>query len=150
MADGGMAGGEALQKYLETIAAKVGSAESVRVGFLENATYPDGTPVATVAAANEFGRPDRNQPPRPFFRDVIAVGNLEWGDKLAGLLQFTGYDAEQALGLLGEGIKGELQAAIRHFDDPPLKQETIDRKGFAKPLIDTGHMLNSVDYEVNS
>ena len=23
------------------------------------------------------------------------------------------------------------------------------RKGFSKPLIDTSHMLNSVDYEVN-
>lgn len=148
MADGGMAGGAALQRYLEEFAGKVAIGESVRVGFLENATYPDGRPVAMVAAANEFGKP--GQPPRHFFRDVIAVGREEWGDKLANLLQITNYDSEKALNLLGEGIKGELQSAIRHFDDPPLKQSTIDRKGFTKPLIETGHMLNSVDYEVKS
>jgi hypothetical protein len=29
-----------------------------------------------------------------------------------------------------------------------LKPATIRRKGFAKPLVDTGHMLNSIDHEV--
>jgi len=27
---------------------------------------------------------------------------------------------------------------------PTLAQSTVDRKGFSKPLIDTGNMLNSV------
>lgn len=149
-ADGGMAGGAALARYLQNIADKVSTGESVKVGFLENATYPDGTPVATVAAANEFGRPDHGQVPRHFIRDVIEVGKIEWGGKLAKILEATQYDTARAFALMGEGMKGELQAAIRHFDDPPLKQSTIDRKGFTKPLIETGHMLNSVDYEVKS
>lgn len=56
-------GGEALAKKLKELADKLGDGGTLRVGFIEGATYPDGTPVALVAAANEFGRPDKNQPP---------------------------------------------------------------------------------------
>jgi len=53
-----MTGGEKLQAYLQQIAGKLASAgtnPNVRVGFLEGATYPDGTPVPLIAAQNEFG-----------------------------------------------------------------------------------------------
>ena len=43
-------GGAGLEQKLREIAEKVGKANSVRVGFLEGATYPDGTPVPLVAA----------------------------------------------------------------------------------------------------
>lgn len=48
-------GGSALESKLREIAEKIGAPKTLRVGFLEGATYPDGTPVALVAAANEFG-----------------------------------------------------------------------------------------------
>lgn len=48
-------GGAALEAKLREIAAKVAKPNMVRVGFLEDATYPDGTPVALVAATNEYG-----------------------------------------------------------------------------------------------
>lgn len=48
-------GGDKLAQKLAEIAARVGKANTVRVGFLEDATYPDGTPVALVAATNEYG-----------------------------------------------------------------------------------------------
>jgi hypothetical protein len=47
-------GGDKLKAYIEQLAAKVKSA-TVQVGFFESETYPDGTFVAAVAAANEFG-----------------------------------------------------------------------------------------------
>ncbi|WP_423786270.1 hypothetical protein [Klebsiella aerogenes] len=50
---------------------------------------------------------------------------------------------------VGEIIKGQLQNSIRQLTDPPLAQSTIEQKGSDKPLILTGHMLNSVDYEVS-
>ena len=40
---------------------------------------------------------------------------------------------------------------MKQFDSVELEilaESTIARKGFAKPLVETGHMLNSVDYEV--
>src|SRR5262245_47719483 len=48
-------GGDKLEAALREISRKVGKPGTLRVGFLSDATYPDGTPVALVAAANEFG-----------------------------------------------------------------------------------------------
>ena len=140
-----LSGGDALMKKLEEIASRMGGGE-VSIGFLENATYPDGTPVAAVAFWNEFGKP--GQPPRPFFRQMIAAESTTWPGKMAKLAKATDYDGDAVLEGMGMDIKGALQQSINDFQTPGLAQSTIDVKGFAKPLIDTSHMLNSVDYEV--
>ncbi|WP_165430942.1 hypothetical protein [Atlantibacter hermannii] len=141
-------GGDALERKLAEMAERLGEGKVLRVGFLENATYPDGQQVAMVAAANEFGNPANNQPPRPFFRNMIADNKDNWPDDIGRIAQATGFDGEQTLGLMGEHIKGQLQQSIRELMEPPLSPVTIEKKGFDKPLIDTGHMLNSVDYDI--
>lgn len=141
-------GGDELERKLAEMAEKLGEGKVLRVGFLENATYPDGQQVAMVAAANEFGNPANNQPPRPFFRNMIADNKDNWPDDIGRIAQATGFDGEQTLGLMGEHIKGQLQQSIRELMEPPLSPVTIEKKGFDKPLIDTGHMLNSVDYDI--
>lgn len=143
-------GGQALVKRLEELAQRLGDGGTLRVGFLEGATYPDGTPVALVAAVNEFGRPDRNQPPRPFFRAMIAEKQKDWPRALGAVAKNNDYDIDKTLGQMGEGIKGQLQESIRNLDSPVLSPVTVARKGFEKPLVDTGHMMNSVDYEVDT
>jgi len=50
-------GGDKFEAVLRDIADKLRDGGSVRVGFLENATYPDGKPVAMIAAIQEFGAP---------------------------------------------------------------------------------------------
>ncbi|MCY1196913.1 hypothetical protein D9M72_82690 [compost metagenome] len=150
MATVALKGGQALVRRLEEMSKKLGDGGSLRVGFLEGATYPDGTPVALVAAVNEFGRPDRNQPPRPFFRSMIAERQKDWPRALGAVAKNNDYDIDKTLGLMGEGIKGQLQESIQHMDSPPLSPVTVARKGFEKPLVDTGHMMNSVDYEVDT
>lgn len=120
----------------------------VSVGFLRGASYPDGTSVALVAAVNEFGAPGRGQPPRPFFRLMVAEKSGTWPAAIAANMRATDYDADKTLDRLGQGIKAQLQDSIKTLTDPPLAPSTIKRKGFATPLIDTGHMLNNVDYRV--
>jgi len=141
-------GGEALTRRLREIAQRIKSAEAVRVGFLEGATYPDGTSVGLIAAIQEFGASSQGIPPRPFFRTMIAAKKREWGPALAGELKASDYDAKKALGVLGEGIAGQLRQSIIDLISPPLAPATIARKGSDKPLVDTGHMLDSVDKEV--
>src|SRR5690606_4338157 len=51
----GLSGGARLKAKLEEIRADVGSGDVLRLGFLEGATYPDGTNVAYAAAINEWG-----------------------------------------------------------------------------------------------
>lgn len=143
-------GGEKLEAALAKISAGVSKPATLSVGFLSNATYPDGTSVALVAAVNEFGRPDIGQPPRPAFRNMVSLKSPEWPKAVGDLLIANDYDAVKTLSQAGEGIKGQLQQAIADFSGVPLKQSTIDRKGFDKQLVDSGHELASVDYTVKS
>ncbi len=145
MADHVLHGADGVSKALEEIARKMGGGE-VAVGFMEGATYPDGTPVAAVAFWNEYGGPGRQ--PRPFFRQMIAKESPTWAAKMGKLAKAMDYDGAKVLALMGEDIKGALQKSINDFQSPPLAPSTIAAKGFAKPLIDTSHMLNSVAYEV--
>ncbi|WP_313471211.1 hypothetical protein [Atlantibacter hermannii] len=142
-------GGDALERKLAEMAERLGEGKVLRVGFLENATYRDGQQqVAMVAAANEFGNPANNQPPRPFFRNMIADNKDTWPDEIGRIAQATGFDGEQTLGLMGTIIRGQLQQSIRELMEPPLSPVTIEKKGFDKPLIGTSNMLNSVDYDI--
>lgn len=143
-------GGDKLQAKLKEMAKKLGKGAVLKVGFLENATYPDGTPVAMVAAIQNFGAPAVGVPPRPFFSNMVADKNEGWGGAIEQNLVAQDYDAGKTLALVGAGIKGQLQEAITDTNTPPLKPATVKRKGFDKPLIDTGHMQSSVDFEVNT
>lgn len=134
---------EKVERKLKEIAAKMSG--SVEVGFLEGATYPDGTPVAAVMYWNEFGA---SGPPRPYFRNMIASESPSWPGKVAVLAKSTHNDGPKILALMGEDIQGALIQSINDFTSPPLAASTIKRKGFDKPLIDTAHAVNSSGYRV--
>lgn len=165
-------GGSKAANALRQMAIKIGRAKNVQVGFLAGATYPStprgslrkaykkrktavkgaagGLPVAAVAAIQEFGAPRAGIPPRPFFRNMIRSKKKEWPNAIKNLLVLHNYDANKVLHLVGEAIAGQLQQSIIDLQVPPLKPATIARKGFAKPLIDTSHMLKSVAYKVKT
>ena len=143
-----LSGGNKLDEFLKDLGRKVAQSASVEIGFMEDATYEDGTPVALVAMIQDYGAPAANIPPRPFFRNMIEAESEHWGEDLATLLKSTNYNAEQALDLMGEEIAGELQDSINEFDSVPLAPATIASKGFDKQLIDTAHMFRSVSHRV--
>lgn len=141
-----ISGGKKLEQELAAIARALSSAGTLRVGFLENATYPDGKPVAMIAVFQNYGT--RTIPPRPFFTNMVADKSPTWGRALALNLRGNGYNASRALAMMGLGISGQLRQSIRDTNSPPLAQSTIDRKGHSKPLVDSGHMLGSIDFDV--
>lgn len=143
-----LSGGGEMERKLKEMMDKLGDGTLLRVGFLENATYPDGEYVATIAAANEFGNPGNNQPPRPFFRNMIAANSPAWPLEVGKVIKAVDFDGGKALQLMGERIQGQLQGSIRELVEPPLSPYTIKKKGFDKPLIDTSHMLKSVGFDV--
>jgi hypothetical protein len=140
-------GGESLKTKLQEILHKVKGGQVVKVGFLEGATYPDGTPVPMVAALDEYGT--STAPARPFFRDMIAEKSKDWGQSLAQVAKANEYDMQRTMALMGEGIGSQLQQSIIKFDSVPLADSTIAKKGFDKQLIDSAVMINSVGYQVN-
>jgi len=145
-----ISGGKVFEAKIRELAARVSRPALLRVGFLENARYPDGKPVAMIAAIHNWGAPSRGIPPRPFFSNMIKDKQGEWPAAIAGLLRDNDWDAERALDIAGAEIAGQLRQAITDFYGVPLKPATIARKGFDKQLIDTAHMLQSVDHEVRT
>jgi hypothetical protein len=140
-------GGERLKTKLQEILKKAGKGAEVKVGFLEGATYPDGTPVPLVAAMQEYGT--SRIPSRPFFRQMIVQKSPGWGHSLAGAVKAADYDLHKALAMMGEKVADQLQDAIKAFDGVPLADVTVAKKGFEKQLIDTAVMINSVGYQVD-
>lgn len=87
-------------------------------------------------------------PARPFFRSMIAENKGDWGPQLGKIIKASNYDSNVALGRMGENVKGQLQQSIRDLKDPANAKSTIKQKGFDDPLVKSGHMLSSVDWEV--
>lgn len=127
--------------------------KQLKVGFIDGATYPDGTPVAMVAATNEYGNPANNQPPRPFFRNAIANHEAEWLEGIARGIE-KGIPVEEVLAIVGERAVGDVVESISTLMDPPLSAATIASRRSkgnesTKPLVDTKKMIRGVHYEVS-
>jgi hypothetical protein len=141
---------------LDAVAEKFAQPAVLKVGFLKGATYPiseeapEGLSVAQVAAWNEFGVPVHNQPPRPFFRIMIAAQAPKWGKLTAALLKANDNDVDLVLDIMGQEIQGRIKESINALMEPALAASTIAKKGFDKPLIFSSTMLQSVNYEVIS
>lgn len=142
-----MRGGDKFRQRLAELAKQAATAK-VRVGIIEQANYEgsDGESVAQVAFWNEYGT--ATIPPRPFFRNTIAEHKDEWPKQAAEMLEANGGDVRKTLELMGEGVKGQIVETIQAFREPPNAAATVKKKGSDKPLIDTGTLWRSIDYEV--
>lgn len=130
----------------------------VKAGILEGATSNEsGENIATYAAHNEFGT--SKIPSRPFLRKTFNDNAQKWEDGLGRMLQTR--TPAQALQLLGMKMQDDIVKTIKSDMPPKNSPETIARKmkGVTKggktvgshapgTLIDTGSMLNAVNYEV--
>ena len=129
----------ALSKYKDMNA-------SVRVGVLENATYPDGTPVAMVAFWNEYGT--KRSPVRAFFRTTVSEQKKNWVLSVQNLMKMHN-DPKQVMGLIGVHMQEQIVQSINTWSDPPNSAYTIAKKGFDKPLVERGIMMRSISWEVS-
>ena len=123
MAISSVTGGDKFKKALEDIGKRLGNNPKMKMGFFETATYPDGTPVASVAYANEFG--DFKRPPRPFFRRMIIANKARWPLMVNAALRANNFDAKLSLEKLGNEMESELQQSIADLYDPPLSPVTV-------------------------
>ena len=111
------------------MAAKLSKPGTVRVGFLEGSTEPDGTSLPMIAAIQEFGSPKNHIPPRPFMRNTIAAKSSEWPDGIAMDLKATNYDINKTLHRVGAKIAGQIQESIFDLYSPPLSPVTVMLRG---------------------
>lgn len=150
---------------------------SVKAGFFKTATEADGTPVASIAAVQEFGAVVRGRaghtiviPPRPFLRQTVATHRSAWVRLLAQELKTSlrtpnrAGDAQhalqtlvqrlstpkQALTTVGKAMQTDITQTIHQTHTPPNAPATIRHKGFDKPLVETGTLQNSVTFQVDA
>lgn len=75
-------GGDKLAAYLASLGDNLKNPGSLKVGFLEGATYPDGTPVAYIASINEFGATiNRSATQVTLYRKVDKAGRFTRGGR---------------------------------------------------------------------
>lgn len=132
---------------------------ALRVGFFDSAQYPDGTPVAYVAAIQEYGYPEGNIPARSFFRTTISGQKDGWRDGIAAgsraMLEGK-ISAESMLSQIGGLAAGQIGQTISQISEPDLAESTIEarrrrRKSpgvSTKPLVDSGTLIKSVTFDV--
>lgn len=135
-----------------------------KVGWFSSSVYPDGTPVAYVAAIQEQGYPPKNIPPRLGMRDTAKEKSSSWQAVAvkAGKRIFSGkmsmYDA---LTLIGGVAQGDIFKHISEVTSPPLAEATLKRRAArlginaseltatgGKPLNDTGYMIATLTHLV--
>lgn len=144
---------EAIKKMLAELDKK-----EIRVGFFENSKYPDGTPIAYVAAIQEFGYGPI--PPRPFMRPAEEANKGKWLKGIAAGVRGViagNVTLDHALEQVGMVAAGDVRKAIKAVTAPPLAESTVRarqsrKKGkkavSRKPLVDTGQMLQAVNSAV--
>ena len=141
-----------------TLAAQELAGLQTKVGYFESNKYPDGTPVAYVAAIQEFGYAEGGIPPRPFFRPTIIRESNNWRALVAAGVRGipTGKrTARQVMEALGSQAAGDTRKTISEITTPPLKQSTLDARqsrgnSSTKPLVDTRVLLPTLTHVVET
>lgn len=145
--EGGLDG---LQRRVD--AARKRGGYHVKVGLpVGSAPYTDGTSVIMVGTVHEFGEPDLGIPERSFLRAAMADNAdyiLSLARDLAQAVTSGKRSPTFALETLGTEAAALVQDTIRELQDPPLKAATARRKGSTNPLIDSGHLIQSITHEV--
>ncbi|WP_116892083.1 hypothetical protein [Pseudomonas syringae] len=121
----------------------------VKTGFFED-TYEDGVPVAQVAAWNEYGT--RFHPQRPFMQESLeqAKQKIIQALKLAFKSAIKGDRASRRImKSLGALVVKEMKATISSYPGGN-SPSTIARKGFDRPLFETGKMIESVKFKIGN
>lgn len=114
---------ESLKKALADLQSK-----KLRVGFFDTAKYEDGTPVAYVAAIQEFGYPGGSIPARPFFRPTIEQQRNAWRESLRKGSR-AAMNGKLTIGnmyeQLGASAAGDVAKTIQFVTTPPLSPITL-------------------------
>jgi hypothetical protein len=144
--------------------AKALDKQEAKVGWFPSAVYESGEPVAGVAYVQEFGSPKHAIPARSFMRTTQSEKKDEWKKTLTGLSKAATIGtlaADKVLPALAMAAEGHVRATITKITSPPLKASTVAARkrrranggkgakaSIAKPLVDTGIMLNTLTSQV--
>lgn len=145
-----VSGGTKIASRVAEMKRKFRDAPTVLVGVPKSAgNYDDGVHTATVAAVQEFGSSDGRIPERSFLRSGIAdseQGIKKLYEKMMPDAISKDLNIDVIQSLVGELVVGNIVQKISEGIEPANAPSTIKRKGSSTPLIDTGHLRQSITY----
>lgn len=109
--------------------------------------------VAQNARIQEYGSTDGRIPERAPIRHALDNNGKELRSmtkKLAQKVLDKKLGREEAIGLICQKVVDWIKTSINSNLPPPNAPATVAAKGSDKTLIDTGQMLNSVEWEIRS
>lgn len=132
--------------------------EVLAVGYPASETggirYPDGTPVTLVAAVNNYGSQSMGIPARPFMQEgakaAIAGDAGKVAAELVPLLNQGKITPAEILRQMGPYAETSFKGVFTGTAWTPNADYTIEKKGSAQPLIDTGLLRNTLTHVVRS
>jgi len=127
-----------------------------KVGFFRSAKYENGTPVAYIAAIQEFGY--KAIPPRSFIRSTISEEQKRWADLIGKGVRsaiFGKTKMSDVMERVAAKAAGDMRTKIADIRSPALAFSTLDARwrrgnGNDKPLVDTGTMITSLVHVVEA
>tara|TARA_B100001063_G_C16779142_1_gene569431 strand:- start:39326 stop:39826 length:501 start_codon:yes stop_codon:yes gene_type:complete len=149
-----VSGGTKIASRVAELKRKFRDAPTVLVGVPKSAgNYEDGVHTATVAAVNEFGSADGRIPERSFLRSGIEDSKpqiIKLYNKMMPDVIDKDLDIRTIQSLVGELVVGNIVQKISEGIEPPNAPSTIKAKskgtGSSTPLINTGHLKQSITY----
>lgn len=100
---------------------------------------------AELGALLNFG--NENIPARPWLEPGVDAGAMDLLDTIADGIE-DGQHPDQVLDAVGVVAAGAVKVYMTELRTPPNAPSTILQKGSDNPLIDTGALRASVNYEV--
>lgn len=146
----------------------------VTVGMHGDAgTTADGTSLVLIAGVHEFGAPSVGVPERAPIRKAIDANRNEYRTmlrRMSSVYVMRGTPLRSLLNLFGEKVVADIRGTIAAGLSPGLSETTIERRkarlasnggkarnsvftdteGGWTPLIDTGRLVNSYSYKVET
>ncbi len=136
-----------IKRKLDGITTRMRGDDLVKIGLpMNSADYPDGTSVIMVGTVHEFGSDKKSIPERSFLRSSFKENLKQYRKMMRGAAKSIvagKMSKEKAFGIIGQKISDDVKAKIIDLKEPSLKT----RDG--NPLIDTGHLVESITYEVS-
>lgn len=135
----------------------------IRPSQMHKSETGETVPMAKLAAIHEYGAvisADKSItgkaitiPERSFMRSTMHEKKSEISKRLQKIIvkvldPQNPISPQKGLATLAQYISQQMKAKIRSGISPGLSQWTIDRKGSSTPLIDTGQLINSIEFDI--
>lgn len=112
----------------------------------------DDEDLQKIALFNELGVEEKHIPARPFLRYSFDLNKDHWAqmmmDGVWDVLRQDSVSPTRIQNRIGKAMQASIKKSIVDWKVPPNSDVTVKIKGFNDPLVDTGHMRDSVMYKV--